>query len=220
MRLLGLPAFFRAVELPSPFDIHPESSAEALIDFYSPVLVESDEEGAAARSRVVVTAIIANRDALAGHIGSDSTFAYKASLIECLGIIRTALESEILSDDAKLAITTKLNECIDECSPGFFNRVKGIVESFFEPQEVDELLAWYRRELVIEATNHYADSDIHANQCFFAIANSEGWAIPIIEYEDPHFDGLDIGAVAGIISEIFAHKYTSVTVLTEPFRQP
>ncbi len=139
-----------------------------------------------------------------------------APLIIYLRIIRTALESDRLSQTEKAALKHQLNEGIDPCSPGYFNRIRNIIELWQLPENIDQLLNFYRKKLVERTAIAEGDGDIHTYNRFFTIANSIGFAAATEIHIDPYPGNLNDHAIERHLRVTFASHYNYLSILTEP----
>ncbi len=214
MELRGNEEFFRGVDMPAPFAPHPDSSVVTKVNFYTL------KQAASIRGMpLTFFPIITNRKALCRHIGPESIFSFKSTLLDNLRVIRAALESDGLSVGRKIAIKAKLNEGVESCSPGYLNRVLYIVQSFRLPSTVDQLLAKYRQELVKRSfESKFFTGEVHTYRYFFTVANRLGLAVPVEPFGDPIRPvGVD-ELIEPALLETFRSEYTDLAVLTEPFK--
>jgi len=92
------------------------------------------------------------------------------------GSLREVDPAYDLTDDQKNAVISKINEGIANCTPGFHGRVNGILEGYFLPKTVDELLGSIRHEIVEQVANQATD-EVHANNRFFIVASQMGLGV-------------------------------------------
>jgi len=154
------------------------------------------------------------------HIGSNVNYSYKKTLIEYLNIIYAVLNSKKESNDRKSAIISKINEGVTLCTPGFFNRVRSIVESFSLPRNIDEALALLRKNIVTQCAIQHGDGDIHTHNRFFKIALSMGYAIPTDNREDPYRGNIADNKIKNHLTHAFAKNYTLQTIISKVLETP
>lgn len=86
--------------------------------------------------------------ALDKHIGEQSTYTFKPQLLESLGTLYALFAHPKTTHEQKQMIASGINEDVNECTPGFNNRVNFIIIRFNMPQNMDELIALARFHLV------------------------------------------------------------------------
>jgi hypothetical protein len=92
-----------------------------------------------------------------------------------------------LDENQKRSIIEILREGIDQCSPGFHIRVNTAIQSFISPQSTDEFLQIIRNQIVENCACH-GNQDIHENQRYFYLAQTEAYGVVCKLEQDPYSD--------------------------------
>lgn len=154
------------------------------------------------------------------HIGAQSNYNAKALLLHSLKFHYAILSGALndvdpafnLSADQKAAIVSKINEDIDNCTPGFHSRVNSILESYFRPQTIDELIGSIRHDIVERAANQ-ATNEVHANNRFFIVAASMGYAVhPKLE-NDPYRGAISKEDIKQALEKAFSVEFQPFATL-------
>lgn len=118
------------------------------------------------------------------HIGYNATYTQKTELLASLQFHYAALSGQLqdinpvfnLPEDQKKAIIDKLTECIQNCTPGFHERVDSIFEQYFPTITIDRVLESIRRHIVERVATQVTD-EVHANNRFFKDALNMGLGV-------------------------------------------
>ena len=154
------------------------------------------------------------------HIGARSNYEAKALLLHSLKFHYAILSGALndvdpafnLSVDQKSAIVSKINEEIDACTPGFHSRVNSILESYFRPQTIDELIGSIRHDIVERAANKATD-EVHANNRFFIVAAKMGYAVhPKLE-NDPYRGAIRDADITEALEKAFSVEFQPFSTL-------
>ena len=82
------------------------------------------------------------------HIGERSSYTFKSVLLESLAKLYAVFKHPGTTNEQKNFIAGKIAEDVRECTPGFNDRVNFIIIRLNIPQNLDELLAQMRFNLV------------------------------------------------------------------------
>lgn len=157
------------------------------------------------------------------HLNEASNYRAKSLLLKQLQLIfhrlQGNLDSELgkLSSDKRLAIVNKLTEDIDYCSEGFHNRVNIIVDSFYKPRDLAELLYTARKNLVDEVASIILEPkasevskipEVHAWNRISVIAAIDGLGIKANFPDDNYIGALPDKTIRCALQQAFYKKFT------------
>lgn len=148
------------------------------------------------------------------HVGKNAEYFAKAPLLAYLKLIYHRLQGDLdlqlgaLSANERLGIINKLTEEIKQCSEGFHNRVNIIVDSFFKPRNLAELLYTVRKKLVEEVASTLTN-EIHAWNYVSAIAAKDGLVVKANFPDDPYSGALSVTSIRHALKQAFYEKFTS-----------
>lgn len=117
------------------------------------------------------------------QIGPNSTYTLKREVLESLHIIHERFSHLNTPESEKTAIALKLYERAAKCATGFHDGVNDIVEGFSVPDNIDELLYHYRRDITDKTANKITD-EVHARNRVFTIAARLRYGIRPLNKED------------------------------------
>jgi len=156
------------------------------------------------------------------HVGPDSTYELKTMLTNSLkfhyAVLSGALENVNpcfkLSFDQKTAIITKINEEIVACTPGFHARVDSLLESYYLPKTVEELLRSIRYNIVERAANK-ATNEVHANNRYFIVAERMNLGVQPKLQGDPYVGAIPDIQIEQDLHEVFTEQYQPFSTLLQ-----
>jgi hypothetical protein len=123
------------------------------------------------------------------HAGERSTYTFKSELIESLAKLYLVFKHSNTTNEQKNFIASRIAEDISQCTPGFHGRVNFIIISLNSPQNMDELLAQIRFNLVDKIAHFLADKSaqgIHVHTRVNKIARAFGFGIWAINEQDSY----------------------------------
>tara|TARA_R110002126_G_scaffold177321_2_gene326239 strand:- start:9768 stop:12893 length:3126 start_codon:yes stop_codon:yes gene_type:complete len=123
------------------------------------------------------------------HVGRDSTYALKDTVLQGLKVIYDKLESPDTSESEKKIIAYKLQERAEECTPGFHNGVNAVVDSFYAAKNINDLLFRLRQDIVTRVASQLSD-DVHVNNRCFVQAEDLGYGVRALNREDRYLNHL------------------------------
>lgn len=159
-------------------------------------------------------------DRLGFHTGRNSSFTHKQVLINYFEILYAYLNGHFSAydppgDDIKQAIIAKVSEGIQQCSPGFLNRVQSIISGIKLPKQLIDLLANYRKQIVEKVCNNV--QEVHAHNRYFRIANQLGLSIPYRAERDVYRGAHSDRDIRFKLSNAFNQHYTPSKIVSELF---
>lgn len=92
-----------------------------------------------------------------------------------------------LSESEKAAILSKIFEENERCFHGFSTRVFSIVQGFFHPDSMEDLLFNLRRNLVESVANE-ATTEVHTHNRFYTVASAGLGVLPLDSTDPGHGD--------------------------------
>lgn len=147
------------------------------------------------------------------HLSQEFKYRGKALLLKELKLIYHRLQGHLdgelgtLSADDYEVIISKLTEDILYCSEGFHNRVNIIVDSFYKPRNLAQLLHCVRKEIVNEVASTITN-EVHAWNRITAVAANDGLGIKTNHPDDNYLGTLPVVAVRRILKKAFYKKFT------------
>jgi len=123
------------------------------------------------------------------HVGNDSTYALKNTVLQGLKIIFDKLENPNTSESEKKIIALKLQERAEECTPGFHNGVNAVVDSFYAAKNINDLLYRVRHDIVTRVASQLSD-DVHVNNRCFVRADILGYGVHALNPDDRYLNHL------------------------------
>ncbi len=144
-------------------------------------------------------------------VGNNSTYTYKSSLKETILAIQAHLNNTSINESEKQVITDKLIEGLDQCAPGFHNRVNSILLGIVRPQSIDDILLLIRISIV-EGVARKDSDDVHKHNSFFILAASIGYGVRPINAKDVYSrKSTNVSA----LTAAFKERYTALSILTQ-----
>ncbi|EDP46174.1 hypothetical protein [Rickettsiella grylli] len=147
------------------------------------------------------------------HAGKCAYYNAKKVLSEQLQLIYHRLlgnlDSELgkLSMDVRESILSQLTEDIKLCTEGFHNRVNIIVNSFYRPRNLTELLYVVRKEIVDNVASTLAN-EIHAWNYFSVVAANDGLGIKANFSGDQYTNSFPEDPIRCALQTSFCKKFT------------
>ena len=114
------------------------------------------------------------------HAGATSSYSLKPQLLESLSTLYLLFKDSKTSDDQRRLIASRIAEDVSQCSPGFINRVNFILSLFNMPQNIDELMAQVRFNLVDRIAGILAAKNpqgIHVHNRVIELARVVGFGV-------------------------------------------
>ena len=152
------------------------------------------------------------------HVGEESTYRAKDHLIKQLQLICHRLQGNLdstlgeLFSDKRKALIIKLTEEVKSCSEGFHNRLNIIVDLFYKPRNLAELLCVVRKEIVEQVATEFTN-EIHAWNRVTFIAASDGLGVKANLSKDRYPGNLPDLSIRRALQKSFHEQFT-------PFRLP
>jgi len=164
---------------------------------------------------LTVNSLEAPSKTLNTHASTKASYSAKNSLRESLRFIYAGLQGQLKSKGVVVDETStllKIREGLNQCTPGFHNRVNGIIANFSVPKSIDELLQEIRQSLVNRAARGISD-EVHAHNNFSIVADREGYGVHPINASDPHRGGIEDNTIVDTLNETFAAHYTPFQIM-------
>ena len=154
------------------------------------------------------------------HVGASSTYSSKPMLLNSLkfhyailsGALKDVAPTFDLTDNQKGAVVSKINEEIQACTPGFHGRVDSLLNSYFFPKTIDELLESIRYDIV-ERTANSATNEVHANNRFFIMASKMGFGVHPKLPSDPHRGAIPDSNIQEQLTRAFSEQFQPFSTL-------
>lgn len=121
------------------------------------------------------------------HVGEQSTYSLKRRLIESLATLYSLFKHQNTTYEQKHLIASRIAEDVSQCSPGFTNRVNYVISRFNNPQNMDELIAQVRFNLVDRIASIIAAKNtqgIHVHNRVIEVARGAGFGVWPINTDD------------------------------------
>ncbi|WP_133130779.1 hypothetical protein [Legionella yabuuchiae] len=121
------------------------------------------------------------------HVGPQSTYSLKPQLQESLGTLYVLFTHPKTTYEQKQLIASRIKEDVDQCSPGFTDRVNFTITLFNMPQTRDELIAQVRFKLVDRIAGIIAAKNpqgIHVHNRVIEVARNAGFGVWPINTKD------------------------------------
>ena len=121
------------------------------------------------------------------HVGPQSTYSLKPQLLESLGTLYVLFLHPTTTPDQKHLIASRIKEDVEQCSPGFTDRVNFTITLFNMPQNQDELIAQVRFKLVDRIAGIIAANNpqgIHVHNRVIEVARNAGFGVWPINTKD------------------------------------
>jgi hypothetical protein len=121
------------------------------------------------------------------HAGAQSTYSLKPQLLESLSTLYYLFTHPKTTNERKHLIASRIAEDISQCSQGFTNRVNYIISRFNMPQNMDELIAQVRFNLVDRIASIIAAENpqgIHVHNRVIEVAQGAGFGVWSINTSD------------------------------------
>lgn len=156
------------------------------------------------------------------HIGPESTYNGKNLLRHSLKF-HYAVLSGALNDvnpafnipaDQRIAFIAKINEEIDQCSPGYHGRINSLLEGYFLPKTIADLLKLIRYNIVERAANKVTN-EVHANNRFFIIAQQMGFGVQPKLAGDPYVGNISYDTIRSHLRQAFDEHFQPFSTLLE-----
>ena len=150
--------------------------------------------------------IQANLNALIKHIGKNSTYTQKQTLVNSLQWLNNNFDKPEINIDTKKAAAFKFMEDISACTPGFHNRVNEIIFSFSQPKNsISEFLEQFRK-YIITTTAASHTGDVHTTNRFFILA-ADKYKVQPTHPDDIYSGYLSDDVINKALKESFETKY-------------
>jgi hypothetical protein len=123
------------------------------------------------------------------HVGKQSTYTLKPKLLESLATLYTVFTHPNTTPEEKRLIASRIKEDVSQCSPGFTNRVNYLIIRRNMPQNLDELIASVRFNLVDRLASILAAKNtqgIHVHNRVIEVARGAGFGVWPINKDDVH----------------------------------
>lgn len=154
------------------------------------------------------------------HIGEDATYLYKTEIQRTLKFIYLVLMGNLsslapyfkLSNDQALALMVKATEDLDQCTPGFHNRLNEILQEFFLPKNVYEILTKIRSQIVSKAASQ-VNNEVHTKNRFHLTAVTLGFGVEVINKKDVYRGLVEDEEIADCLQRIFHEEYYPFNIL-------
>ena len=121
------------------------------------------------------------------HVGLQSTYTLKPQLLESLSTLYVLFTHPNTTHEQKQLIASRIKEDVDQCSPGFTDRVNFTITLFNMPQNRDELIAQVRFKLVDRIAGIIAAMNpqgIHVHNRVIEVARNAGFGVWSINTKD------------------------------------
>ena len=121
------------------------------------------------------------------HVGPQSTYSLKPQLLESLSTLYFLFVDPKTTHEQKQLIASRIKEDVDQCSPGFTDRVNFTITLFNMPQSQDELIAQVRFKLVDRIASIIAAKNpqgIHVHNRVIEVAREAGFGVWPINTQD------------------------------------
>lgn len=121
------------------------------------------------------------------HVGPQSTYSLKPQLLESLSTLYFLFVDPKTTHEQKQLIASRIKEDVDQCSPGFTDRVNFTITLFNMPQNRDELIAQVRFKLVDRIASIIAAKNpqgIHVHNRVIEVARNAGFGVWSINTRD------------------------------------
>ncbi|HHT0594102.1 TPA: hypothetical protein ACTXXA_002319 [Legionella anisa] len=126
------------------------------------------------------------------HVGEQSTYSLKSHLVESLSTLYFLFTNPKTTNEQKQLIASRIAEDVGQCSQGFTNRVNYIISRFNMPQNMDELIAQVRFNLVDRLASIIAAKNpqgIHVHNRVIEVARGAGFGVWPINTGDVYSHG-------------------------------
>lgn len=121
------------------------------------------------------------------HAGATSSYSFKPQLLESLSTLYLLFKDSKTSDAQRRMIASRIAEDVSQCSPGFTNRVNFVITLFNMPQNIDELMAQVRFNLVDRLAAILAAKNpqgIHVHNRVIELARVAGFGVWPLNTDD------------------------------------
>lgn len=151
------------------------------------------------------------------HVGSLAKYKLKTLLLKQLGLIyyrvSGSLDEHLGPLDNKSIFLLELIEDIQQCTPGFHIRVNKLINSFFRPRTLDQLLYLVRKSIVEEIATHLTQQvaeiyQVHVANRVCQIAKKQGLAIEANIQKDRYKSLLSGKCIRESLKNEFPKHYT------------
>src|SRR3990167_354989 len=126
---------------------------------------------------------------LARHAGASSAYTHKSELLESLAKLYVVFKHADTTNEQKNFISRSIAEDINQCTPGFHDRVNLSIILLNISQNLDELLAQVRFNLVDKIAHQLADKSaqgVHVHTRVNRIASVYGFGVWAINMKDSY----------------------------------
>ncbi len=157
----------------------------------------------------LATLLGVTNQALTKHIGKNSTYTFKKQLIESISIIYWYLNGDLEkkpSDNERTAIIAQCAEDIENCTPGFHNRINLAVASLSKPNNLAELLYSVRENIIYKAATKLTD-DVHATNRFTHVAYKHSFGVLPNFDSDVYTGGIEEDDILYVLEKTFKKEY-------------
>jgi hypothetical protein len=198
-----------------------ESSISSLIDrekgFDAVVFPELDFSDELVPLAELSSYLGINPDYYERHMGDESTFIHKESMHQQVSKLYRFMLAESSSESYVAAVKKKLLEQVELCTPGYMDRVQEAIRSLMKATTVEQLLAVFREDLVNLAKAGRAD-EVHTNQRFMEVANTNGLAIPFVGVADAYSGEVDDAVIRQKLQNIFSWRYAPAAIVENLYK--
>jgi hypothetical protein len=121
------------------------------------------------------------------HAGTHSPYTLKPQLLESLATLYALIKHQNTTNEQKQFIASRITEDVSQCSSGFTNRVNYVISCFNMPQNLAELIAQVRFNLVDRIASIIAAKNpqgIHVHNRVIQVASNAGFGVWPINTND------------------------------------
>ena len=123
------------------------------------------------------------------HVGEQSLYPLKRELLDSLRTLYFLFADSKTTPEQKQLIASRIKQDVDQCSPGFTNRVNFTITLFNMPENTDELIAQVRFKLVDRIASIVAAQNpqsIHVHNRVIEVARNAGFGVWSINADDTY----------------------------------
>lgn len=147
------------------------------------------------------------------HLGRNSTYALKKSLIESFELLQFYLYDSNTSQDTKHKIAEAILHEIEQCTPGFHDRVNHVLSGLTRPETIDQILEVLRNAIVDRVARQITD-EVHQHNTIVMQAVREGYGVRSINQDDLYLGG-GRPQITKVLRESFAKHYSALSILRD-----
>lgn len=121
------------------------------------------------------------------HVGKQATYSLKSQLLKSLSTLYSLFVDSKTTHEQKQLVASRIAEDVNQCSPGFTNRVNFLITLFNMPQNMDELIGQVRFNLVDRIASIIAAKNpqgIHVHNWVIEVARNAGFGVWPINTKD------------------------------------